>query len=182
MATHYHRLVPQNPSATSCRRLTFALQHLKELLDGLVPGTHGLLLGVDPQLHLLQGLPQQEELLGLPLVLRVQPAVVLLGGLRHQGQVPAMEGWVLLEQLVEIPLDPELILEGLHSHLEMLMTTRKKKKKQERKTFMNIPQCSEIKSCLRLAWGNGNSSASHPHHTSQPQRTSQETGSHVKGA
>ena len=103
--------------------LTFALQHLQELLDGLVAGAHGLLLGVDPQLHLLQGLPQQEELFGLPLMLRVQPAVVLLGGLRHQGQVSAVDGRVLLQQLVEVPLDPELVLESLHRHLEMLRTT-----------------------------------------------------------
>lgn len=48
--------------------LTMALKHLQQPLDALVPGAQRLLLRVDSQLHLLHGLPQQEQLLGLALV------------------------------------------------------------------------------------------------------------------
>lgn len=52
--------------------LTLALEHLQQPLDALVPDTQRLLLRVDSRLHLLHGLPKQEQLFGLPLVLRLQ--------------------------------------------------------------------------------------------------------------
>lgn len=58
--------------------LTLTLKHLQQPLDALVPGAQRLLLRVDSHLHLLHGLPQQEQLLGLPLVLRLQPEEILL--------------------------------------------------------------------------------------------------------
>lgn len=107
-------------------RQPFALQHLQQLLDGLVPCAESLFLRVDAQLHLLQSLPQEEEFLGLPLVLAVQPLEVLLGELCGQGLTGTNAG-VLLEQLVQISLDPQLILERLDSHLEMLQRKQMKK-------------------------------------------------------
>lgn len=106
-------------------RQPFALQHLQELLDGLVSGAERLLLRVDAQLHLLQSLPQEEEFLGLPLMLAVQPLEVLLGQLSAQG-LAGTDAGVLLEQLVQIPLDTQLILEGLDGHLEMLQSKQMK--------------------------------------------------------
>ncbi len=58
--------------------LTLTLKHLKQPLDALVPCAQRLLLRVDSHLHLLHGLPQQEQLFGLPLVLRLQPEEILL--------------------------------------------------------------------------------------------------------
>lgn len=58
--------------------LALALKHLKQPLDALVPGAQSLLLRVDSQFHFLHCLPQQEQLLGLPLVLRLQPEEILL--------------------------------------------------------------------------------------------------------
>lgn len=48
--------------------LTLPLQHLQQPLDALVPSVQRLLLGADSHLHLLHGFPEQEQLLGLPLV------------------------------------------------------------------------------------------------------------------
>ncbi|TNN84312.1 hypothetical protein EYF80_005305 [Liparis tanakae] len=82
----------------------FALQHLQQLLNGLVPGSECLFLGVDPQLHLLKSLPQQEELLGLPVVFGLQPPEVLL---RQLDVVVVVGGGaaLLLQQLVLKSLD-----------------------------------------------------------------------------
>ena len=46
-------------------RQTLTLEHFQQLLDRLVPGPQRLLLRLHPQLHLLQGLSQEEELFGL---------------------------------------------------------------------------------------------------------------------
>lgn len=58
--------------------LALALKHLQQPLDALVPGAQRLLLRVDSQLHLLHGFLQQEQLLGLPLVLQLQLEEVFL--------------------------------------------------------------------------------------------------------
>lgn len=58
--------------------LALALKHLQQPLDALVPGAQRLLLRVDSQLHLLHGLLQQEQLLGLPLVLQLKLEEVFL--------------------------------------------------------------------------------------------------------
>lgn len=104
----------------------FALQHLQQLLDGLVPGAQGLLLCLNPQLHLLQRLPQQEELLGLAVVLGLQAAEVLLGQL-DGGEVIGSGGSgvaFLLQEVVQVPLCPQLILKSLDGHLKMLKESR----------------------------------------------------------
>lgn len=101
-------------------RQPFALQHLQELLDGLVSGHERLLLCFDAKLHLLQRLSQEEEFLGLPLVLAVQPVEVLLCELGCERLSRPGAAQVLLEQLVKVTLDTKLILQGLDGHLEML--------------------------------------------------------------
>lgn len=87
-----------------------------------------MLLSVDPQLHLFHGLPQEEELLDLPLIFAVETQEVLLCHfLRGDGlgSEAARLGVIGLEQLVEIALDSELILQGLDGALEMLVETDK---------------------------------------------------------
>lgn len=105
-------------------RQTFALQHLQQFLDGLVPSVERLLLRVDAQLHLLQSLPQEEQLFGLPFVLAVQTVEVLLGELGGEGLPRPRPAAVLLEQLVEVALDAQLVLESLDGHLEVLRETK----------------------------------------------------------
>lgn len=113
-------------------RQAFALQHLQQLLDRLVPGVEGLFLRVDAQLHLLQGLPQEKQLFGLSFVLAVQPVEVLLGELGGEGFPWPCPAVVLLEQLVKVALDAQLVLESLDGHLEVLRETEKEKESQYR--------------------------------------------------
>lgn len=58
--------------------LTLTLQHLQQPLNALITGAQCLLLRVDPHPHFLHGLPELEQLLGLTLVLRLQPGKILL--------------------------------------------------------------------------------------------------------
>lgn len=105
---------------SSLSRKPLALQHLQKLLDGFVPSVQGLLLSLYPQLHLLQSLSKEEQLLGLPLVLSVQPLKVLLRQLCHT-RLTSPTVTILLKQLVQVPLDPQFILESLDCHLHVLV-------------------------------------------------------------
>jgi len=70
-------------------------------------------LCVYPQLHLLHRLPQEEELFQVTLVLAVETQEVLLCHfMRGDGLVSHVTGLgvVGLKEMVEVPLDPELIL------------------------------------------------------------------------
>ncbi|TNN82376.1 hypothetical protein EYF80_007497 [Liparis tanakae] len=58
--------------------LALALKHLQKPLDALVPGSQSLFLRINSHLHLLHGLPQQEQLLGLSLVLRLKQEEILI--------------------------------------------------------------------------------------------------------
>lgn len=72
-----------------------------------------MLLRVYPQLHFFHSLPQEEELFHLALVLAVEAQEVLLRHvLRGEGVVTEVDGLgvVGLEELVEVPLDSELVL------------------------------------------------------------------------
>lgn len=113
-------------------RQTFALQHLQQFLDGLVPGVECLLLCVDAQLHLFQSLPQEKQLFGLPFVLTVKAVEVLLSELGGEGLPQPRPTTVLLEQLVKVALDAQLILESLDGHLEVLEETQTEKECQYR--------------------------------------------------
>lgn len=82
-----------------------------------------MFLRVYPQLHLFHRLPQEEELLGLPLKLAVEAQEVLLCHLLgRKGLVSEATGLgvVGLEELVEIALDPELVLQSLDGALKVL--------------------------------------------------------------
>lgn len=95
-----------------------------------LPGSQRVLLRVNPQLHFLHRLPQEEELFDLALVLAVETQEVLL---RHllgwNGPVSEATGlWIVgLEELVEIALDPELVLQSLDGALKMLGGAEKNK-------------------------------------------------------
>lgn len=82
-----------------------------------------MLLRVYPQLHLLHRLPQEEELLDLPLVLAVETQEVLLRHVLRGDGLAAQETRlrvVGLQELVEVSLDPQLVLQGLDGELVVL--------------------------------------------------------------
>lgn len=100
-------------------RQAFTLQHLQKLFNRLIPSIKGLFLRFDSQLHLLQGLPQEEELLRLPVMLSLQPPEVLLRQL--DGEVLGSSvATLLLQKVVEVSLGAQLILKGLDCQLQML--------------------------------------------------------------
>lgn len=74
---HGYDAWPLSPTPVSLT-LSLALKHLQQPLDALIPGAQRLLLRVDSHLHLFHSLPQQGQLLGLPLMLRLQPEEILL--------------------------------------------------------------------------------------------------------
>lgn len=87
-----------------------------------------MFLCVYPQLHLFYRLPQEEELLGLPLKLAVETQEVLLRHLLgREGLVSEASGLgvVRLEELVEVTLDSELVLQSLDGALEVLAETER---------------------------------------------------------
>lgn len=72
-----------------------------------------MFLCVYPQLHFFHRLPQEEELLGLPLELAVETEEVVFGHLLRGnglGSKSTRLRVIGLEELIEISLDPELIL------------------------------------------------------------------------
>lgn len=90
-----------------------------------------MLLRVYPQLHLLHRLPQEEKLLDLPLVLAVQTEEVLLRHILWGDGLAAEEtrlGVVRLQELVEVALDPQLVLQGLDGELVVLQEGRRRKR------------------------------------------------------
>lgn len=96
-----------------------------------VPGRQCVLLRVDAQLHLLHRLPQEEELLDLPLVLAVETQEVLLRHVLGGDGLAAEEtrvGVVGLQELVEVSLDPQLVLQGLDGALVVLRGANREKK------------------------------------------------------
>lgn len=97
----------------------FTLQHLQELFNGLVSGIESLFLCFDSQLHLFQRLPQKEQLLGLSVVLGLEPAEVLLGQLDGEVFCSSVAA-LLLQEVVKVSLGPQLILKGLDGQLQML--------------------------------------------------------------
>lgn len=92
------------------------LQHLQELFNGLVSGIESLFLGFNSQLHFFQCLPQKEQLLGLSVVLSLEPAKVLLCQLNGE-VLSSPVATLLLQEVVEVPLGPQLILKGLDGQL-----------------------------------------------------------------
>lgn len=112
-------------------RQAFALQHLEQLFNRLVSGIEGLFLRFNSQLHLLQGLPQKEQLLGLSVVLGLEPPEVLLGQL--DGEVlGSSAAALLLQEVVEVSLGPQLILQGLDCQLQVLQKDRRSRRGQRR--------------------------------------------------
>lgn len=99
-----------------------------------------MLLRVYPQLHLLHRLPQEEELLDLPLVLAVETQEVLLRHVLRGDRLAAEEARfrvVGLQELVEVSLDPQLVLQRLDGALVVLRRGSgegEKKKKKTKKT------------------------------------------------
>lgn len=96
-----------------------ALQHLQELFNGLVSGIESLFLCFDSQLHFFQCLPQKEQLLSLPVVLSLEPAEVLLCQLNGEVLGSSIAA-LLLQEVVEVSLGPQLILKGLDGQLQVL--------------------------------------------------------------
>lgn len=97
----------------------FTLQHLQELFNGFISGIESLFLCFDPQLHFFQRLPQKEQLLGLPVMLCLEPAKVLLRQLDSEVLCSPV-ATLLLQEVVEVSLGPQLILKGLDGQLQVL--------------------------------------------------------------
>lgn len=82
-----------------------------------------MFLRIYPELHFFNSLPQEEELFDLSVILAMETQEVFLCHfLRREGLVAEETGLgvIGLEKLVEIPLDPELILQSLDGALKML--------------------------------------------------------------
>ncbi|TNN70897.1 hypothetical protein EYF80_018882 [Liparis tanakae] len=101
----------------------------------------------------------EEQLFGLPLVLRIQSPVVLLRGFRDEGQVPALEGGVLLKQLIQVPLDPQFVLKSLNEWGTVEAMWWSPKARASPATMpagsRALPGTKDLLHCLRCCWCDG---------------------------
>lgn len=84
------------------------LQHLKKLFNWLVSGIEGLFLCFNSQLHFLQGLPQQEQLLSLSVMLSLEPP---------GSSPPSVQWWSALLSVATLLLQEVVEVSGFAAHL-----------------------------------------------------------------
>lgn len=75
--------------------LTLSLKHLQQPLDALITVAQCLFLRINSHLHFLHGFPQQEQLLGLPLMLWLQPEEIFLWWIQRRRWWETITPWYL---------------------------------------------------------------------------------------